>query len=67
MLTSGSAEAVIGGYIIAWKKPKEALIADGENSRSLGFLLTTNRRVECCGIPLKPKEGLNGAPSLRCR
>jgi hypothetical protein len=22
-------------------------------------------RVECCGIPLKPKPGLNGAPSLR--
>jgi hypothetical protein len=25
------------------------------------------RRVECYGIPLKPKAGLNGAPSLRCR
>src|SRR5271170_5445692 len=24
------------------------------------------KRVECCGIPLKPKPGLNGAPSLRC-
>jgi hypothetical protein len=22
--------------------------------------------VECCGIPLKPKNGLNGAPSLCC-
>jgi hypothetical protein len=25
------------------------------------------RNDECCGIPLKPKPGLNGAPSLRCQ
>jgi hypothetical protein len=36
------------------------------HNRSLGFFLMTKRRVECCGIPLKPKPGLNGAPSLRC-
>jgi hypothetical protein len=24
------------------------------------------RGVECCGIPLKPKPGLNGAPSIGC-
>jgi hypothetical protein len=33
---------------------------------SLGFLPMTKRRVECCGIPLKPKQGLNGAPSFYC-
>jgi hypothetical protein len=31
---------------------------------SLGFLPMTKRRVECCGIPLKPKQGLSGAPSF---
>jgi hypothetical protein len=29
--------------------------------------LGAGRRVECRGIPLKPKPGLNGAPSWICR
>ena len=37
------------------------------HSRSLGFARDDKKRVESCVIPLKPKYGLNGAPSLRCR
>jgi hypothetical protein len=32
-------------------------------SSSASLLMSKQRRVECCGIPLKPTHGLNGAPS----
>jgi hypothetical protein len=36
-------------------------------NRNPEFAPNDKKGVERCGIPLKPKPGLNGAPSLRCR
>jgi hypothetical protein len=60
---SWSGQGVRGGIAVT-----SELDTSSANCRSLGF--TPNdpkKRIECCGIPLKPKPGLNGAPSLRCR
>jgi hypothetical protein len=58
--------------LIAGFRGWSALVT-GNSSLSARYLLVIGLSafsspllVECCGIPLKPKDGLNGAPSVCC-